>query len=335
MSLGNSSAVLNAAAQSSAAPSTIAPEVCRGLTASPKTLSPSLFYDHRGSQLFEQITHLPEYYLTRTERQIFATHAPAILAAAAAENATLTLIELGAGSASKTGLLIRAALAQQPRLTYRAIDISASALSAARKSLTENFPTLSMDTRIRDYTAGLGELPHRHGPNSRRLVLYIGSSIGNFDPPHAQNLLDRIRRQLAPGDRILLGVDLLKPLAPLLAAYNDAAGLTAAFNRNLLARINRELGANFHLDRFQHRALFNPAQSRIEMHLVSTRAQQVSIPALDLEVDFAPAESIHTENSYKFTPASATALLASGNFAVTHSWTDPQHWFGVYLATAT
>lgn len=326
--MANPAAVLPAAQQSP-----LGAEVLRGLTAQPKSLSPWLFYDERGSQLFEQITELPEYYLTRTERAIFGTHAAAILAAAA-EDANLTLIELGAGTASKTGLLLRAALARQPQLTYRAIDVSASALSAARESLAQNFPTLAIDTRVRDYTEGLGDLPSRRIPNSRRLVLYIGSSIGNFDTQDAESLLTSIRAQLTPGDRILLGVDHVKPLAPLLAAYNDAAGVTAAFNLNVLTRINRELGANFHLDRFQHRALFNAAHSRMEMHLVSTRAQQVSIPALDLDLDFAPEESIHTENSYKFTPESAAALLASGNFTVTHSWTDPQHWFGVYLATA-
>lgn len=328
MSLGNSFAVLPAAQQTA-----LGAEVLRGLTAQPKSLSPWLFYDQRGSHLFEQITQLPEYYLTRTERAIFATHAPAILAAAA-HDATLTLIELGAGSASKTGLLIRAALAQQPQLTYRAIDVSASALEAARQSLSRKFPSLTIETRVRDYTYGIGHLPSLQHPSSRRLVLYIGSSIGNFDPADARELLRDIRRQLAPGDCILLGVDHVKPLAPLLAAYNDAAGVTAAFNLNVLTRINRELGANFRLDRFHHRALFNTAQSRIEMHLAGTCAQRVSIPALDLELTFHEGETIHTENSYKFTPESATALLASGNFEVTHSWTDPQHWFGVYLATA-
>lgn len=330
MSLESSSAVLPAAAQTP-----VGAEVLRGLTSNPKTLSPWLFYDQRGSQLFEQITQLPEYYLTRTERGIFATHAPAILAAAASGDACLTLIELGAGTASKTGLLLRAALNRQPQLTYRAIDVSGSALNAARQSLAEKFPTLSIETRVGDYTDGLGHLPCETAANARRLVLYIGSSIGNFDPADARKLLANLRRQLSPGDCILLGVDHVKPLTPLLAAYNDAAGVTAAFNLNVLTRINRELGANFQLDRFQHLARFNPEQSRIEMHLVSTRAQQVSIPALDLDLFFAANETIHTENSYKFTLESATALLASGGFSVTNSWTDPQHWFGVYLATAT
>lgn len=328
MSLGNTSAVLPAAQQTA-----LGAEVLRGLTAQPKSLSPWLFYDQRGSQLFDQITQLPEYYLTRTERELFAIHAPAILAAAG-KDATLTLIELGAGSASKTGILLRAALAQQPQLTYRALDVSASALEAARQSLSREFPTLTIETRVRDYTHGIGHLPSLQQPNSRRLVLYIGSSIGNFDPSDARELLRDVRHQLAPGDCILLGVDHVKPLAPLLAAYNDAAGVTAAFNLNVLTRINRELGANFRLDRFQHQAIFNAAESRIEMHLVSTCAQRVSIPALDLEITFSEGETIHTENSYKFTPESATALLASGRFHVTRSWSDPKQWFGVYLATA-
>ncbi len=305
----------------------------RGLTARPKTLSPWLFYDERGSHLFEQITELPEYYLTRSERGIFAEHAGAMLSAAS-EGDHLTLIELGAGTASKTGLLLRAALAQQPQLTYRAIDVSASALEAARQSLAEEFPTLSIETSVGDYTDGMGRLPTGNSAQSRRLVLYIGSSIGNFDPDDARELLISVRRQLSPGDRMLLGVDHVKPLTPLLAAYNDAAGVTAAFNRNVLTRVNRELGAGFRVEDFQHVARFNPKHSRMEMHLVSTRNQRVSIPALDLDVDFAAGESIHTENSYKFTPESATALLASGGFTVTRSWTDSEQWFGVYLATA-
>lgn len=323
-----------AAEHTAAAQTPVGAEVLRGLTSEPKTLSPWLFYDERGSRLFEQITELPEYYLTRTERGIFATHAPAILAAAAAGGARLTIIELGAGTASKTGLLLRSALARQPRLTYRAIDVSGSALNAARESLAQKFPTLSIETRVGDYTDGLGHLPCETSATSRRLVLYIGSSIGNFDPADARELLSGVRGQLSPGDRILLGVDHVKPLTPLLAAYNDSAGVTAAFNLNVLTRINRELGANFRLERFQHLARFNPEPSRIEMHLVSTRAQQVAIPGLDLEVEFSAGETIHTENSYKFTPESATALLADGGFSVTHSWTDPQRWFGVYLATA-
>lgn len=328
MSLGNPSAVLSETAQTP-----LGAEVLRGLTAQPKSLSPWLFYDERGSNLFEQITELPEYYVTRTERGIFSEHAPAILAAAS-EGKRLTLVELGAGTASKTGLLLRAALAQQPQLTYRAIDVSASALEAAHDSLAEQFPTLSIETRVGDYTDGLGRLPSESSENSRRLVLYIGSSIGNFDPSSARELLTGVRRQLSPGDRILLGVDHIKPLTPLLAAYNDSAGVTAAFNLNVLTRLNRELDANFQLDHFQHLARFNPDRSRIEMHLISTCNQQVSIPALDLDIDFTAGESIHTENSYKFTPESAADLLAAGGFAVTRSWTDPENWFGVYLATA-
>lgn len=322
----------NSAALSAAVQTPVGAEVLRGLRSRPKTLSSWLFYDERGSQLFEQITELPEYYLTRTERGIFAHHAEEILAAAA-QGTPLTLIELGAGTASKTGLLLQAALKQQPELTYRAMDVSASALNAAHQNLAEAFPTLSIETRVGDYTHGLGNLPSHNAAFTRRLILYIGSSIGNFDPGDAEGLLRHLHHQLSPGDCILLGVDHVKPLAPLLAAYNDGAGVTAAFNRNMLIRINRELGADFHSDAFEHLAIFNTEESRIEMHLVSTIRQQVFIPAIDLKAEFEAGESIHTENSHKFTPASATALLAAGGFAVTHSWTDPDHWFGVYLAT--
>ncbi len=333
MSLAHAAPALPAAAHTP-----LGAEVLRGLTAKPKTLSPWLFYDARGSELFEQITALPEYYLTRTERAIFREYAPEILAAAA-EDHRLAFIELGAGTATKTGLLLEAALHRQSHVPYCALDVSASALDEARAGITAQLPGVTVETRVTDYTENLAAIQPPEDASTRRLVLYIGSSIGNFDPADATALLRRVRQRLAPGDHILLGADhapgASKDVNTLLRAYDDASGITAAFNENALVRINRELRANFDRKAFRHVARWNARQSRIEMHLESTRRQRVSVAALDLDVDFASGETIHTENSYKFTPQSIASLLAQGGFTVTRSWTDPRQWFGVYLATAS
>lgn len=309
-------------------------EVFRGLTSRPRTLSPWLFYDEQGSQLFEQITELDEYYLTRTERSIFQANADAIIAAAAAPTANglareLTVVELGAGTATKTGLLLKAAGRRQQNVVYRPIDVSESALQEAERNLTEAIPGLTFEPRVGDYTDGLGEMA---AGNTRRLVLYIGSSLGNFEPPDARQLLRTVRKQLAPGDMLLLGVDMVKDISTLIAAYDDAQGVTAAFNRNILARINRELGADFDLMKFRHRVRWNGEHSRIEMHLESLIAHEVSIPLLDLKIGFRRGETIHTENSYKFTIEGARHLLAQTGFSVVNRWMDPKQWFGVFLA---
>jgi dimethylhistidine N-methyltransferase len=312
----------------------IGSEVFRGLTSRPRTLSPWLFYDEQGSRLFEQITELDEYYLTRTERGIFQANADDIIAAAAAptpggQERDLTVIELGAGTATKTGLLLQAAARRQHRVTYHPIDVSESALQEAKRNLTAAIPGLAFEPRVGDYTDGLGEIS---AGATRRLVLYIGSSLGNFEPPDASKLLRTVRNQLAPGDMLLLGVDMVKDISTLIAAYDDARGVTAAFNRNVLARINRELSADFDLMKFRHRVRWNGEHSRIEMHLESLVAHEVLIPSLDLTVGFRRGETIHTENSYKFTIAGAQELLAHAGFTLVSNWTDPQQWFGVFLA---
>ncbi len=304
-------------------------EVLKGLGTRPRTLSPWLFYDERGSALFEQITDLPEYYLTRTERAIFAAHAREIVTAAAGGR-ELAVLELGAGTGSKTGLLLRAAVESQGGVDYYPIDVSASALAEAGH-LESTVAGVRVHPRVADYTEGMGGLD---ADGRRKLVLYIGSSIGNFQPAAAAALLRSVRRELAPSDCLLLGVDLVKDLSVLLPAYNDAAGVTAAFNKNVLARLNRELGANFALDQWTHQARWNARESRIEMHLRSTRAQSVSIPALDLAPRFDAGEEIHTENSYKFTPERVRALLADSGFAEQRVWTDEHGWFAVTLAKA-
>lgn len=302
-------------------------EVYRGLTAMPKTLSPWLFYDEAGSQLFEAITKLPEYYLTRTERGIFARYADEILECAGYR--AVTMIELGAGTAAKTGLLLRAAVRRQGAVDYVPIDVSETALDAAKEHIEADIPGVRVTSRLADYTEGIAEIPV---DGHRRLVLYIGSSIGNFEPGDAVRVLREVRRRLAPGDLLLLGADHVKDRQTLLRAYNDEAGVTAAFNQNILARINRELGANFNPRLFRHRAKWNGEQSRIEIYLTSVIAQTVTIPALDLEVRFARGETIHTENSYKFTAESIASIVERAGFNVTHSWTDEREWFGVYLA---
>jgi L-histidine Nalpha-methyltransferase len=306
-----------------------------GLSAKPKSLPPWLFYDEAGSRLFEQITELDEYYLTRTERSIFAAHSAAILAKAVegeqtGKNQTLRIVELGAGSADKTRLLLLAVLKRQRSVVYEPVDVSASALEAACDRIEREIPAVQVAPRVIDYTRDLELGPA--GVGERRLVLYIGSSIGNFEPEEAIRLLRRVRARLHPGDGMLLGVDLIKDPRMLLAAYNDAAGVTAAFNLNLLTRLNRELSADFDPGLFAHRAIWNNAASRIEMHLECLARHTVHFAALDLEVHFEAGETIHTENSYKFPPGAAEAMLSTAGFTPTATFTDPRGHFAVCLS---
>lgn len=344
---------LTAALVESPAPSAlqaVATEAARGLTASPKALAPWLFYDATGSRLFEQITALPEYYLTRTERDIFAAHADHIfgelgLVGTKSSSTTipfpsqLAIVELGAGTAAKTGILLSALARIQPKVLYQPIDISASALEEARAQLEAAIPSLTVQPCATNYVTSAYSITRP--PRTRVLALYIGSSIGNFSPEEGRAILSRLRSQLQPGDALLLGTDLApgatKPVAKLLAAYNDRAGVTAAFNRNMLARLNRELGANFRPDRFAHRAVWNAAESRIEMHLESIPPQRIHVPSNSvtsaLNLSFAAGETIHTESSYKFSQAAIRALLASCGFVPTRTFTDAQDFFAVTLAT--
>ena len=308
-----------------------------------KRLPAWLFYDEAGSRLFDEITERPEYYLTRTERAILAHHADAMLARAAGREAAqleslsldgigctrLRIAELGAGSADKTRLLLKAAVAQQGTVIYEPVDVSFTALEEAKDRIEFEIPGVTVMPRVEDYTQGLDFETLAFG--ERRLVLYIGSSIGNFEPWEAKRVLTRVRAGLNPGDALLLGVDLKKDEATLLSAYDDAAGVTADFKLNMLARLNRELGAEFQLDAFEHRAVWNARESRMEMHLESRVAQRVRIDALNSEVEFAEGERIHTENSYKYQPGQAESLMASAGFEPVESWTDERGWFGVCL----
>ena len=256
------------------ASSPIAVEVLNGLTEHPKKLSPWLFYDEAGSRLFEEITELPEYYVTRTERAILAAHADQIVSAAAGGR-DLSIIELGAGTATKTGLLLNAAVRLQGSVTYHPIDVSETALEEARTRLEAELPEVTVEPIVADYTEGMRQ--NGAGRTGRRLVLYIGSSIGNFAPADAVEVLRGVRAQLSPGDCLLLGTDMVKDTKMLLAAYDDAAGVTARFNMNVLVRINRELDADFNPQMFRHQARWNQQHSRIEMHLESLLAQRVAI----------------------------------------------------------
>lgn len=307
----------------------LAADVREGLSANPRRLPPRLFYDAEGSALFEEITRLPEYYLTRTEEALLERHAGEMIAAAS-QGERLTAVELGAGSARKTVHLLRALVQAQGGGVFVPVDVSPAALELARASVTAAVPGLSVEPLEGRYRIALEALRHRPG---RKLVLFIGSSIGNFDPDEALELLRDFRAGLSEGDSLLLGTDLAKDPAILQRAYDDDAGVTARFNKNVLARINRELGGNFDLDAFRHVALWNLERSRIEMHLESTREQDVTIAALDLTVHFAQGERLHTENSYKFDPARVDALLTAAGFSPRQRWTDPPGWFALTLAS--
>jgi dimethylhistidine N-methyltransferase len=313
--------------------------VNEGLLSSPKALPAWLFYDETGSRLFDRITELPEYYLTRTERDIFAANAAEIIGLAAGSHA-LQIAELGAGSCDKTRILLQAAVERQDTVLYEPVDVSPAPLEEARERIECEIPGVLVSPRVQDYTRSLSLDTPISG--ERRLVLYIGSSIGNFEPAEAHALLADIRSTLNPGDTILIGVDLVKEEALLHAAYNDEAGVTEAFNLNLLHRLNRELGANFRTDRFAHRALWNPQHSRMEMHLESMLRQIVTIPGSnpeskkdrDIQIEFSRGETIHTENSYKYRPGQIESMLQSVGFAPLKTWTDEHGWFAVSLASA-
>ncbi|MFP5237861.1 MAG: L-histidine N(alpha)-methyltransferase [Acidobacteriota bacterium] len=309
----------------------MAQAVMEGLCSRPKWLPPWLFYDAAGSRLFEKITELPEYYLTRTEHGILKAHGEEMIARAAGDDA-LRLVELGAGSASKTSLLLQAAVEHQDTVIYEPLDVSGSALDAAQERIEAEIPGVLVAPRVVDYTRDFSLAPPFHG--ERRMVLYIGSSIGNFEPHEAEELLRNVRAALRENDSILLGVDLVKDEGTLQAAYDDRAGVTAAFNRNMLARLNRELGAQFDMETFAHRARWNAERSRMEMHLESRGNQRVEIPSLDLRLHFAKGETIHTENSYKYRPGQAERALAAAGFEPVRTWTDERGWFAVCLARA-
>lgn len=312
-------------------------EAVRGLhvpSGAQKALPPWLFYDERGSGLFEQITGLPEYYLTRAERSIFQQFSAQILAF---PRKPLTVMELGAGTASKTGLLLAAAAEAQGDLLYQPVDVSESALSEADAALMAGIAGLRIQPQVANYVSEPYRIERPEGCSI--LAMYIGSSIGNFSPAEATLILKKLRKQLKQtSDALLLGVDLApcacKSVEALLAAYDDEAGVTAEFNRNILVRLNRELGMNFDPATFAHRARWNAAESRVEMHLESLIGQTVQLPGKSgaHAITFASGETIHTENSYKFTERSLLPLLAGAGFGNPHIFHDEHHRFAVAMA---
>ncbi|MEV6344664.1 L-histidine N(alpha)-methyltransferase [Actinoplanes sp. NPDC051851] len=301
-------------------------DVRAGLSGTPKTLPPKWFYDGRGSTLFEEITRLPEYYPTRTERAVLVEHAPEIARLAEAK----TLVELGSGSSEKTRLLLDAMLERGTLGRFVPLDVSEPALVAAVAALTAAYPGLAISGVVGDYTRHLRHLPD----GDHRMVAFLGGTIGNMVPGERAAFLTDLRSVLHEGEWLLLGADLVKDPAVLLPAYDDAAGVTAEFNRNVLRVINRALAADFTPGAFDHVAAWNPSHEWIEMRLRSLRPQRVHIRDLSLDLSFTEGEEIRTEISTKFRRVGLTAELESAGFAIRHWWTDPRSWFALTLAQA-
>jgi dimethylhistidine N-methyltransferase len=305
-------------------------EIRRGLIVRPRSLSPWMFYDAEGSRLFERITTLPEYYPTRTERAILAGNADAIVARAHNDRSwPLRLVELGAGTASKTCIPLEAALRLSDDVTYMPVDVCSNALELACENVARALPEVRVRPIVRNFVTDPLQLEPFDGTT---LALYIGTSIGNFSPDESRLILRNLRAQLQSGDSLLLGTDMVKDERTLLTAYDDRDGVTAAFNLNILHRLNRELGANFDTCSFRHRVLWNSIESRIEMHLESTRDQDVSIEGADLDLHFMPRETIHTENSYKFTDRGIRSLLNESGFETRGAWKDRRGCYTLTLA---
>jgi len=308
-------------------------DVCTGLTASPKTLPSKYLYDALGSALFEAICRLPWYEVTRAEQRLLERYAVAVGALADPR----LIVELGPGSGDKLATLVRPLARSQPSLHLHLIDISAAALDQASRTVGR-LPHVRVTTSRATYDDGLSELPRLPATQAltqgKTMVLFLGSNIGNFDPPQAAALLRNIRAALRPGDTLLLGLDLVKPEPVLQLAYDDPLGVTAAFNKNLLTRLNTELGADFDLDQFAHQARWCVEDSRIEMHLVSRGAQTVRIAGANCTIAFEDGESIWTENSYKYYPEDADRLGADAGFRAVDQWVDGPGRFALTLFEA-
>jgi L-histidine N-alpha-methyltransferase len=301
-------------------------DVRAGLSAAPKWLAPKWFYDARGSELFEQITTLDEYYPTRTERALLRDHAGRIAAASGAD----TLVELGSGSSEKTRLLLDALHEVGTLRRYVPQDVSISALEAATIEVAAAYPDIQVHGVVGDFTEHLGELPG----GEHRLVAFLGGTLGNLIPVERAEFLAGVRGVLSPGEHLLLGVGLVVDPSVLVPAYDDAAGVTAEFNRNVLHVLNRELGADFEPEGFEHVALWNARDEWIEMRLRATRAMHVRVAEIDLEVDFAAGEELRTEVSAKFRLPGIIAELTAAGFAAPTAWTDIDDRYALLLAPA-
>jgi L-histidine N-alpha-methyltransferase len=295
-----------------------------GLTATPKTLPPRWFYDERGSELFDQITRLPEYYPTRVERAVLESRAGEIAAASGAD----MLVELGSGTSEKTRLLLTALREAGTLRQFVPFDVDPSVLRAAGAAITAEYPEISVEAVVGDFTRHLGALPR----SGRRLVAFLGSTIGNLEPGPRADFLAELTATLAPGDSFLLGTDLVKDPDRLVRAYDDADGVTAAFNRNVLTVLDRELKADFDPGAFEHVALWDAGNEWIEMRLRSRIDQLVTVAGLDLQVRFAAGEDLRTEVSAKFRRERVEHELASAGLSMTRWWTDPVGDFGVSLS---
>jgi len=303
-------------------------DVARGLGASPKTLPPKYFYDAQGSRLFDRITTLPEYYLTRTEQLILSDCARRL----GALMGPADLVELGSGSARKTRIVIDALMEQtalKAPLLYVPIDVSEAALEEGATALVSAFPRLAVSGLVATYEAALADLPPRRAQH--RLMMFLGSTIGNLDPAESAEFFAAVARALEPGDALLLGFDLVKTPGIIDAAYNDAQGVTAAFNLNMLRHLNRRFDGDFDLARFAHRAFFNAEASQIEMHLVSAEAQLVRLRRLGLSARFEAGETIRTEISRKFRFPDMAAAVERHGFKLEERWSDSFEWFALAL----
>lgn len=288
----------------------------RGLEKKNKELPSRFFYDAAGSRLFERITRLPEYYLTRCETEILERYAGEIMAAAGEE---FQMVEFGAGSAEKTRLLLRAAIERQGEVQYVPIDISSEFLKGSAQELLDDVKGLWVTALAGDYLDSLAYLPYEEGT---RLFLFLGSTIGNFEKDEAIGFLRQVRQVMRPEDRMLIGVDLKKSPSIIEPAYNDSQGITAQFNKNILARINRELCGHFDLSQFEHYAPWIEDKSRVEMRLVSKKDQTVDIEGIGESFHFKKGESIHTENSHKWSPEVFASMCESANLTVMRRWVD-------------
>ena len=304
---------------------TMVDEVRAGLTATPKFLLPKYFYNEAGSQLFEQITELPEYYPTRMEQSLLADIADELMSTLRPQE----LVELGSGSSTKTRLLLDAPSNPEHLKLYIPFDVSASIVNETAEDLLEHYPFLSVHGVVGDFGQHLERIPE---PKGYRLVLFLGSTIGNMHHGERIDFLTNVRNVMGDDGRLLLGVDLVKDVHILEAAYNDTHGVTAQFNLNILQVLNQELHADFHLNAFKHRAFFNKTESRIEMHLISGSSQNIAVKDAGLTLHMEQGESIWTESSYKFTEDSTAEMLAESRLELVNWYTDEARLFGLALA---
>ncbi len=306
-----------------------ADEVESGLTTAPKTIPCRFLYDNEGSKLFEEICEVPEYYVTRAEREILEARSDEI---AARFSQRVTLAELGSGNSSKTRLLIEAFLRRHGGLRYVPVDISRATLEDSALKLLERYQGLEIRAIASEYHEGLRHVRAETG--RPKLIAWLGSNVGNFDRDEARTFLRRIRAAMEPGDGLLIGIDLRKDRATLERAYDDSRGMTARFSLNLLSRMNRELGGNFDPTQFRHRARYREDEGRVEISLVSRKAQRVAIEGLDLEVEFARDEPIFTENAFKYSPDEIEALASDSGLRVDAAWMDRSERFRLNLFDA-